>query len=721
MSTPATSNFRLGLIYFVGMVNLAIGGLYVALGLWILLAGADAVATIFQARQNVDAAVGQLPVDPQSLKSFGDYLTLASQGISGLILALASVVAGCSIVQGLPLVLVGAGIFLRQRWARVFALFFAALGLLEGVACLLGRGSSLVPLVGSVLVIYGVVAFVALLGRGASDYFARRDLTPAGETAAPASRWPLAAAAAVVALLAAGIVGAGWYLMRPATPPIGAPPLAGVPAPSKPPEKEFPPDPSLPRYKQRLEALMDAIEHGQTSRVQELIKEGIGVNDRGGEKSETPLMKLVQAGYADLWGVLLDKGANPGVRDREGNDVFLYAAARGKFAWLVRAAPWNTPATIRTSAHSGDDWRSILLSSANHKKATAAMLAAANGHLDDLQFMVAGFTQAPATGVDVKDWLARKDIDGKTALDHARAKGHLEIAKYLESLTPGSGTTVAAKKPPVTDADVAAFVKAITAADADALDRILRQASDDVKKELVRARDKEGKTTLIHAAAQADATPLMLLQQAIRMHGAIGLVAVTDKRERTALHYAAEAGNTDTLRKLLDMVSLGWKNYPDVSSKENTVHWFRCVRQRDSAGKTAFDLAQDKGHKPAADVLTRYTKEQFDEPTFQQRSVLELACYPGDLALVKELLQAGCPPMRPASAYANGGTTPLMQATGAGNIMVVKALLDSFGKDEKKRLEYVNFRIANISALQTATNFNQPEIAALLRANGAKH
>ncbi len=512
MSASAISGFRLGLIYFVGLVNLAIGGLYVAFGLWILLAGANAVAALFQARDAAGQVAAQVPANAEGVKTFNDLLNLASQGLSGVILALASIIAGCSIAQGLPLVLVGAGVLLRQRWARVFALFFAALALLEGVACLASKDATpLVLLAGAVLVAYGVVSFVGLLGRRASNFFAGRDraAVPDGH----ATGHPVAWAAGVLVLVATGVAIGAWFVNRPVPP---AQPLAKAPD--------------------------------------------------------------------------------------------------GKQPQPVQVDP-NDP---------------------------------------------------------------------------AREK-------------------------------VAARVKAIETGDTDAIDRIWRPASDDAKADLLRRRDQDGKSLLMHAAAKGDPTPVMLLQQTIRQRSLNGQVAVTDKRQRTALHYAAEGGHVETLQKLLDMVSLGWLSCQPDPANANAVHRFRCVRQRDAEGKTALDLAQDKRHKDAAELLKKYVVEHYLAPTTPGTTVLDIACWEGERPLVKELLKTGCPLMPAPEHYKNGWDTPLMYATRAGHLLVVKTLLDSFGGDRAKREEYVNFRPSNAtSALHVAVTMNQPEIASLLRKHGAK-
>jgi hypothetical protein len=45
-----------------------------------------------------------MPANAEGVKTFNDYLNLAGQGLAGVILVMAGAIAGCSIAQGLPLV-----------------------------------------------------------------------------------------------------------------------------------------------------------------------------------------------------------------------------------------------------------------------------------------------------------------------------------------------------------------------------------------------------------------------------------------------------------------------------------------------------------------------------------------------------------------------------------------------------------------------------------------
>ena len=666
------SRFRLGLISFVGLFNLAIGGLFVALGLWILLAGADAVAAIFQTRQHLGEAVAELPVNPQAAKTFDDYVKLASQGLSGLVLALASVVAGCSIVQGLPLVLVGAGVLLRQRWARVFALFFAVLALIEGTACLFGdRTTPLVVLSGGVLLAYGIITFVGLLGRPANDFFAGRDLASTSESAKPTGKRPIAVAAGVLLLIGGAVGLAGWYLSRPGAGPIAQGPGGGKDQP-KPPDvvddKPIPPDTSGKRYQQQVAALSEAVRLGQTDRVLELTKDGKGVNNLD-DKRESPLMWAVDAGQVHLPTILIRQGAQYSVRDKDGNDLLLYAAARGKLKWLADAIPRKVGNSVSarelqlSNEDRGDRWCDILVDNVNNKGMTAAMLAAANGHREELEWIVTAMWIA--NGPRWQSWALRKDRHGKTALDHAKAGKHADCVKYLEAL-------------------------------------------------------EAGETPLMLAATRNDGSGVLLFDQFTESgtSGRLTEIAVTDKQQRTALHYAAQSGDTKTITRLLKGAMIGFNHPRDGAF----INWFRIVTARDDRGWTAADYAEQGSHADAAAMLKQFVPQNFAtlSGTYNQ-TVLELACLDGDVALVKDLLNAGCPRLRPADAYKSGLHTPLMIAADRGYTEVARALLDPVGFEKGQREEFLNMRRSDgKSALDLAVAANQKPVAVFLRQSGAK-
>lgn len=880
MSARPGFDLRLYLIYVTGTLNLALGGLLLAFGVWIMVAGGEAVAALFQAQGELSRAAQEVPLaNAPAAQKAGDLMKLASQGLAGIILALAGVVAGCSIVQGLPLVLVGAGVLSRQSWARVLTLLLAVLALLEGLACVLGTGQPRSVLVtGGLLLGYGVLSFVALLGRRASDYFARRDLEPGSDgKPIPSSGRPLLVGGAVALLVVVGISLAFWNANRPATlagssvkdadrrvqgawrsegtiephsiafRPGGGflystekgtakgtyrllddgtaeiayevpdellaaqkfafaaakktfdalpnNPLKGtftMPEPVRsvkdrarvtpkgdgltvrwakrevtyrktidnlgpleltklpPPDAGKKPDPqgiakkspnvdgpddSLARYKARLAALNDAIERGQSSRVQELLKAGASPNDRD-DKGETPLMKTVQSGYGNIVKLLIDKGADSLVADREGNDLFLYAAARGKLAWLFRAinggqAP-SSGWSFTYSAGKRGSVMEFLGGDTNHKGMTAAMFAAAGGHLEDLSIL---HVHWKGSGGNFKDWLVRKDHSGKTALDHATEKKHRDVIAFLAPLMGKKVETAklppevkketkgGKEKPPARKLDdlISAFFKALKAGNAEAVDEALK--SGKIQYTTSGPRDEQGKTPLMHAAERGDITLVLLLGQYLRGRRLFGDLHSRDDRGRTALHYAAVAGKTEALERLLDMTQAGWRLHQGPNDA-TSVHWFLCVEQRDADGKTALDLAKSWGHNEAATALAQFRDKMFHvvcavKDGSSALTAIETACWRGDWTIVRGLLKAGCPVQRPNVKYSIGNLkSPLMLAASGGHLLVVQDLLDSFGKDAAKKAEYVNLRAGNMTALERANAY--PEVLALLRKHGAK-
>lgn len=203
MLARAVSPFRMLLIHLTANLNLILGGLALAFGVYILVAGADAMATVMQAGDAGADALGKVAPGDDAKKA-GDILALASKGVGAIFVAMASIVAGCAIVQGLPLVLVGLGILFRQGWARVFGILFGLLGLLQGLACLGGSGGTRGVLIsGAVFTAYGLLSLIALIGGGAAIYFSRQ--APAEgepEPVANNGRWALAGVVASVAIVA---------------------------------------------------------------------------------------------------------------------------------------------------------------------------------------------------------------------------------------------------------------------------------------------------------------------------------------------------------------------------------------------------------------------------------------------------------------------------------------------------------------------------------------
>lgn len=87
------------LITSVGAIDVLIGLAFIGFGVYALIAGADALASLFDLQRGVDQVVGNRPA--------ADAGNVFSKWLSGIILVMVGIVAGCSIAQGLPALLVG--------------------------------------------------------------------------------------------------------------------------------------------------------------------------------------------------------------------------------------------------------------------------------------------------------------------------------------------------------------------------------------------------------------------------------------------------------------------------------------------------------------------------------------------------------------------------------------------------------------------------------------
>ena len=321
------------LITVVGAINVLIGLASIALGVLALLAGADAVASLFDLQRGVDQAAGNHAV--------ADAANVFTKGMSGIILLGVGVIAGCSIVQGLPNLLVGVGVICRSNLARIFAIIFAVLAVLEGLACLASVGqSSRFLIVGLVLIGYAVISFVALFGKRASFEFSgglKRAAQPHESTAmsadvpprSEAHSKPTAPALQTVLLIATSAttaIFATLYFMRPATPPIV---VQGVPPGINEPRLGTVGTPIIVGTpKPKLSEFHDAVLAGQIPRAAELLKD-IDV-DESDEQGRTALMKVAGGGNRRMAMFLLGMGAQLNQGDKDGRTPLMYAVEKNQ-------------------------------------------------------------------------------------------------------------------------------------------------------------------------------------------------------------------------------------------------------------------------------------------------------------------------------------------------------------------------------------------------------
>jgi len=194
-------------------------------------------------------------------------------------------------------------------------------------------------------------------------------------------------------------------------------------------------------------SVLDAVEQRDLPGLERAIAAGDPVDERNAE-GQTPLLVAVWNDDVDAAGLLIEAGADVNAKDRIADSPFLVAGAHGRIKILRMIL-----------AHGAD------LGSINRFGGTALIPAAEKGHPEAVAMLI-------AAGVDVNHvnrlgWTALleaviltdggptyqrivgllldggadpdiPDRDGRTALDHARAKGYDEIVALLEAHAAGN-------------------------------------------------------------------------------------------------------------------------------------------------------------------------------------------------------------------------------------------------------------------------------------------
>jgi Ankyrin repeats (3 copies) len=408
------------LITSVGAINVLIGLAFVGFGLYVIIAGADAVTALFQLQTETGKAA-DLIAGKENAQQAKDTAGLFTKGLSGIILAFALVIAGCSIVQGLPNLLVGVGVLLRWNVARVFALVFAVLAVLEGIVCLgaVGQGSRFLY-VGLFLLFYAFLTFVGLLGRRASLEFAgglkQIADAPESEKSKPMStpeisgarRRPIEVVLLVIALTmtATTAVFATLYFNRgtPTGNVVDVVDSKGKPAGT---DKPAPIDDtkSMAKHQPKLATFHEAVLAGQIPRAAEMLK-NVDV-DEPDEQGHTALMKVSAAGNLRMAMFLVAMGAQFNQRDKEGKTALMHAIEK------------NQLGVIGVFLHDGTMRAEMAALRAQYSDA------AKSGPVGNLKELLAGKFDFPH--LDYKT----RDNRGQTAFMQAILKGHFEAADKI--------------------------------------------------------------------------------------------------------------------------------------------------------------------------------------------------------------------------------------------------------------------------------------------------
>jgi hypothetical protein len=129
-------------VTILGLITLLLGGAYAALGGQLILGGA-----------------GWL------VKPGGDpWVQVIALG--GIVPALIILLGIAFLVQGLLGLLAGSGILLRKAWGRILTFILAVLAILLGLVWVSGGDATDIAL-GAAQVLYGILAFVILIRKGA--------------------------------------------------------------------------------------------------------------------------------------------------------------------------------------------------------------------------------------------------------------------------------------------------------------------------------------------------------------------------------------------------------------------------------------------------------------------------------------------------------------------------------------------------------------------------
>ncbi len=155
-------------------------------------------------------------------------------------------------------------------------------------------------------------------------------------------------------------------------------------------------------------ALMFAAQYDQAAAARLLLEHGADA-DIQAAKGWTAMMIASLKGNDDVIEVLLQKGADPNIRDYQG------------FTPLMRAVVENREAVVRRLLGS----KRTQVNASDERGIGALHLAAAAGRLETTRLLLAG-------GADK----AQVDRDGNTARSLAKASGHDEVVRLLETWLP---------------------------------------------------------------------------------------------------------------------------------------------------------------------------------------------------------------------------------------------------------------------------------------------
>lgn len=469
--------------------------------------------------------------------------------------------------------------------------------------------------------------------------------------------------------------------------------------------------------------------HNQLPVVQELVAAGAVVDSLNTELEMTPLLPAAESGYKAVVEYLLDKGARPDARARDGQTALIRlahvssgqsqsdnlgtaqllharvrarAGAKGATAYVNQADASGLTALHRAVGSNDTAVTAWLLQNGANANAGATVPAA------DLAGLMAPGVSPFATPLEVASGL-RAILPKWTAQGGAPAEGNAPVAESatvpatVAQWTPlhsaalhctageanlkallagganararaGDGRTALQLLADCERGDPAALVKQL-------LDKARHKAPPAEFQKFIAEQGTSGSAALIRAVSRGHAETVRLLLAAGASPNAVGADG------KVALHLALDRGDTTTIKHLLDA-----RANPNLA---------------DAAGATPLLKMVGKGDVVAVNALLGAGAKP-NVADGQGWTPLLRAVMAGNLELVKVLLAAKANP-----DYApEGGEAVLHVAIGLGQPAIVSALLGARANPDLLRRD-------GTSALYWSVRNGKPDMVQLLLAHGA--